>query len=91
MPLTGLQIGILSACHHVAGSLLSLRVSSHRVGRIVGEGHIVYLAGHQVGFVGFADCKLCLKEYKGLAKYWNTFNEINVPFLMCLRWEGGPT
>lgn len=34
-------------------------------------------------FVTF--CKLCLKEYKGLAKYWNTFNEINVPFLMCLR------
>lgn len=31
-------------------------------------------------FVAF--CELCLKEYKGLAKYWNTFNEINIPFLM---------
>lgn len=31
-------------------------------------------------FVAFA--RTCLEEYKGLARYWNTFNELNVPFLM---------
>lgn len=34
-------------------------------------------------FVTF--CELCLREYKGLAKYWNTFNELNMPYLQEVR------
>lgn len=32
-------------------------------------------------YVEFA--RVCLTEYKGLATIWNTFNEINVPLMLC--------